>query len=108
MTMRAYVVDDEPLAVQRLVRLLRASRRVTVEGSTTSPATALEYLGSHAVDVLFLDIDMPGLNGFELLSKLDQPPWVVFTTAYDTFALKAFEVNSIDYLLKPIAAPHLD
>jgi two-component system LytT family response regulator len=108
MTWSAYVVDDEPLAVDRLVRLLETTGRVAIAGSTTSPRTARAFLRTHPVDVLFLDITMPGMNGFELLAGLATPPCVIFTTAYDQFALKAFEVNSIDYLLKPIEMTHLE
>jgi two-component system LytT family response regulator len=104
---RAFVVDDEPLAVKRLVRLLEETGRAEIAGSSTDPVDALAALGNSDVDVLFLDIQMPGMNGFELLTLLDPQPMVVFTTAYDQFALEAFQVNSIDYLLKPIEASHL-
>jgi two-component system, LytTR family, response regulator len=106
--LRAYLVDDEPLALKRLSRLLAATGRVEVAGSETDPETALVFLSNQQVDLLFLDIQMPGMNGFELLSKLSSQPPVVFTTAYDQYALKAFEVNSIDYLLKPIEPEQLD
>jgi two-component system LytT family response regulator len=109
--LRAYLVDDEPLAIERLARLLANSQRLIIEGSATDPARALSYLygpAGQAIDVLFLDIEMPGMNGFELLSRLEQQPFVIFTTAYDQYALRAFEVNSIDYLLKPIEADQLD
>ena len=105
---RAYVVDDERLAVERLKRLLAATGRVEIAGSETDPEAALIFLQAHAVDVLFLDIQMPGLTGFELLERLEAPPFVIFTTAYDRYALHAFGVNSIDYLLKPIEADRLD
>jgi two-component system, LytTR family, response regulator len=109
MPLRAYVVDDEALAVQRLTRLLEATRRVDVTGSTTDPEEALEFLRQHAdVDVLFLDIQMPGLTGFELLEQLDRDIPVVFTTAFDRYAVNAFDVNSVDYLLKPIERERLD
>lgn len=109
--LRAYLVDDESLAIERLARLLANSHGLIVEGSATDPAHALSYLSGpegQAIDVLFLDIEMPGMNGFELLSRLEQQPFVIFTTAYDQYALRAFEVNSIDYLLKPIEADQLD
>ena len=99
---RAFVVDDEPLAVKRLVRLLEETGRVEVAGTSTDPVDALAALLEHPVDLLFLDIQMPGMTGFEMLGMLDRQPMVVFTTAYDQYALQAFEVNSIDYLLKPI------
>jgi two-component system LytT family response regulator len=104
---RAYIVDDEPLAVKRLVRLLDETGRVEIAGSSTDPVDALAALSNHPVDVLFLDIQMPGMTGFEMLGMLDPQPIVVFTTAYDQYALRAFEVNSIDYLLKPIERPQL-
>jgi two-component system LytT family response regulator len=102
MPLRVYLVDDEPLAVERLERLLREEPAVEIAGRSTDPAVALEFLNRQAVDALFLDIQMPGMTGFDLLARLrDQPP-VIFTTAYDEYALKAFQVNSIDYLLKPV------
>jgi two-component system LytT family response regulator len=105
--MRAYLVDDERLAVQRLSRLIAESGRAEVAGATTDPQEALEFLHGHDVDVLFLDIQMPGLSGFELIAQLNRPPAVVFTTAYDAYALSAFEANAVDYLLKPIEADRL-
>jgi two-component system LytT family response regulator len=108
MMLRAYVVDDERLAVERLTRLLTATGRVTIAGSATDPAEALAFLRATPVDVLFLDIQMPELTGFELLERLDRHVAVVFTTAYDQYALDAFGVNSLDYLLKPIEADRLD
>src|SRR5262245_12713105 len=106
--LRAYIVDDERLAVQRLTRLLETSGRVDIAGSATDPEAALAFMHAHPVDVLFLDIQMPGVTGFELLERLDSHPLVIFTTAYDQYALNAFEVNSIDYLLKPIEPERLE
>ncbi len=107
--LRAYLVDDEPLAIERLARLLANYDCLLIAGSATDPAQALEFLnGTANVDVLFLDIQMPGMNGFELLSRLAVQPFVIFTTAYDQYALRAFEVNSIDYLLKPIETAQLE
>jgi two-component system, LytTR family, response regulator len=105
---RAYVVDDERLAVQRLTRLLQETGRVTLVGSTTDSGEALAFLRANQVDVVFLDVQMPGLTGFEMLEQLDRDVAVVFTTAYDEYALEAFTVNSIDYLLKPIEPERLD
>ena len=105
--MRAFLVDDEPLAVRRLKRMLDETGRVEVAGSSSDPVDALAALSETAVDVLFLDIQMPGMTGFEMLGMMDRQPLVVFTTAYDQYALQAFEVNSIDYLLKPIEERHL-
>src|SRR5581483_823611 len=98
----------ERLAVQRLSRLLEATGRVEIAGSATDPEEALAFLRETRVDVLFLDIQMPGMTGFELLAQLPDPPVVVFTTAFDRYALNAFEVNSIDYLLKPIEPERLE
>jgi two-component system, LytTR family, response regulator len=108
MTIRAYVVDDEGLAVRRLTRLLDATGRVDVVGSATDPEAALAFLQRNGVDVLFLDVQMPGLSGFDLLERLSSSPFVVFTTAYDRYAIDAFSVNSIDYLLKPIEPERLE
>lgn len=107
----AYLVDDEPLAIDRLSRMLSQREGISVAGSATDPVAALRELQSAAgqqIDVLFLDIQMPGMNGFELLSRLREQPFVIFTTAFDQYALRAFEVNSIDYLLKPVEAEQLD
>src|SRR5207302_3235561 len=104
----AYVVDDERLAVQRMTRLLNDTGRVTVAGSASDPQQALETLRNADVDVVFLDIQMPEMTGFELIERLDRNIPVVFTTAYDRYALEAFAVNSIDYLLKPVEAARLD
>jgi two-component system LytT family response regulator len=104
-SLRAYLVDDEPLAIERLARLLSVCEGITIVGSSSDPAQALAYLLSasgQSIDVLFLDIQMPGMNGFELLSRLPDQPFIIFTTAFDQHALRAFEVNSIDYLLKPL------
>lgn len=108
--LRAYLVDDETLAIERLRRLLAGFAAVEVAGSATDPAAAVRFLNGsdgHAIDVLFLDIQMPEMNGFELLSKLERQPFVIFTTAYDQHALRAFEANTIDYLLKPIETQQL-
>src|SRR5689334_5274896 len=105
---RAYVVDDERLAVQRLSRMLTDTGRVVIAGSSTDPEEALAALRSADVDAVFLDIQMPEMNGFELIDRLDRNIPVIFTTAYDRYALEAFAVNSIDYLLKPIEAERLE
>lgn len=108
MKLRAYLVDDEPLAIARLTRLLEETGRVEVVGSATDPEEALETLAASPPDVCFLDIHMPRLSGFDLLARLPSQPIVVFTTAYDQHALEAFAVNSVDYLLKPVDPTHLD
>ncbi len=108
MKLRAYLVDDEPLALERLRRLLEHSARVEVIGSTTIPEEAVAALTADPPDVCFLDIQMPRLNGFDVLAKLPRQPLVIFTTAYDQYALKAFGVNSVDYLLKPVDPESLE
>jgi two-component system LytT family response regulator len=105
---RAYVVDDELPAVERLARMLEQSGRVEIVGTSTDPVGAVAELARLRPDVLFLDIRMPELSGFELLAQLPEQPLVVFTTAYDEYALEAFQAHSIDYLLKPIDAKQLD
>jgi two-component system LytT family response regulator len=108
--LRAYLVDDESLALERLERLLGEFSQLLIAGKASDPARAVEFLNSAEgakTDVLFLDIQMPGMNGFELLSRLTRQPFVIFTTAYDQHALRAFEANTIDYLLKPIETEQL-
>lgn len=107
-TLDVYLVDDEPLALKRLARMLEETGRVRVAGTETDPEAALAFLRETTVDALFLDIQMPAMTGFELLARLGEHPPVVFTTAFDEYALRAFEVYSVDYLLKPIEAAHLE
>ena len=102
MKLRAYLVDDEPLALDRLRRLLEKTGRVEVMGFTTRPEEAVAALRGNPPDVCFLDIQMPRLTGFDVLARLPSQPIVVFTTAYDQYALKAFGVSAADYLLKPV------
>lgn len=108
MKLRAYLVDDEPLALERLRRLLEKTGRVDVIGTTTVPEDAVAALTQSPPDVCFLDIQMPRLSGFEVLAQLPSQPVVIFTTAYDRYALQAFQVNTVDYLLKPIEPEALD
>ena len=108
MKLRAYLVDDEPLALERLRRLLERTGLVEVVGSTTEPEIAVTALTANPPDVCFLDIQMPRMDGFEVLARLPSQPIVIFTTAYDQYALKAFGVNSVDYLLKPIEPESLE
>jgi two-component system, LytTR family, response regulator len=105
---RAFLVDDEPLALSRLSRLLANTHRVEVVGSSCDPEEAIEFVRANTIDVLFTDIHMPGLSGFQMLAKLESPPFVIFTTAYSEYALQAFEVNSIDYLVKPVDEKQLE
>lgn len=105
--MRAFLVDDEPLALKRLSRMLAATGRVEIAGESSDPEQAIPAIESAKPEVLFVDIEMPGLNGFQMLARLTPQPLVVFTTAYSQYALEAFDVNSVAYLLKPIEAAQL-
>lgn len=101
--MKALIIDDERLARNELKRLLEAYPKINVVGEAVNAEDALDKIEQLGPDLLFLDIQMPGKNGFELLSSIEgNVPDVIFTTAYDEYALKAFEFNALDYLLKPI------
>jgi two-component system, LytTR family, response regulator len=106
---RALIVDDEPLARQELDQLLRETHQVEVVGQSGNALEALQVLRRERPDVLFLDVQMPDVSGFELLAMLDEDltPDVVFVTAHDEFAVRAFEENAVDYLLKPVEPERL-
>ena len=105
--MRALIVDDERLARKELMKLLEEHPSIEIVGEAMNADEADKMIEELNPDLLFLDIQMPGRTGFQLLESLDSVPLVVFTTAYDEFALKAFQVNALDYLLKPITAERL-
>ena len=105
--MKALIIDDERLARKELVRLLEEHPSIEVVGEAMNADEAEKLIEELNPDLLFVDIQMPGRTGFQLLESLDTVPMVVFTTAYDEFALKAFEVNALDYLLKPIQPERL-
>src|ERR1017187_136549 len=105
--MKALVIDDERLARLELRRLLGAHPEVEITGEARGGEEALALIPKLVPDVIFLDIQMPGMSGFDLLERLEDLPQVIFTTAYDEYALKAFEVNALDYLLKPVAPARL-
>jgi len=105
--MRALIIDDERLARKELTNLLSDFDKIEIIGEAANADEALELIQKESPDLLFLDIQMPDKTGFELLEMLDNVPKVIFTTAYDEFALKAFEVNALDYLLKPIQPERL-
>lgn len=98
----AVIVDDERLARQELKRILEAHKKIKVIGEGSHADEAIEVIEEQKPDLVFLDIQMPGKNGFEVLEELDFTPEVMFVTAYDEYALKAFEVNALDYILKPV------
>jgi len=99
---RALVVDDERLARKDLISLLRGHDNITVVGEADDVPSAIRAIGKLNPDVVFLDIQMPGDSGFDLLDKTDVDAHVIFVTAYDEYAIRAFEVNALDYLLKPV------
>ena len=105
--MKALLIDDERLARAELRRLLEKHPEIEIAGEARNADEALEMIGRLEPELIFLDIQMPGSNGFELLAQLDRAPLVIFTTAFDEYALKAFEVNALDYLLKPVAPDRL-
>ena len=106
--MKALIIDDERLARTELKRLLTPFKEIKVVGEAVNADDALEKIEELKPDLLFLDIQMPGKTGFEMLEELDSVPTVIFVTAYDEYALKAFEYNALDYLLKPIEPKRLE
>ena len=108
MAYKTLLVDDEPLAVERLERLLAPHKElIHIIGRAYNGLDALEQITDLQPDLVFLDIQMPGLTGLALLDQLDRLPWIVFCTAYDAYALEAFETYAIDYLLKPVSPQRL-
>jgi two-component system LytT family response regulator len=105
--MKALIVEDEPLARRELRRLLAAHPSIQIVGEAGDIDEARERIESLAPEVVFLDIQMPGGTGFDLLARLDWVPRIIFTTAYDRYAVTAFDVNALDYLLKPIEPDRL-
>lgn len=101
------IIEDEPHARERLRQLLKSHKEIDILGEAGDGNSGIELIEKNRPDLIFLDIQMPVLNGFEMLDKLHYMPKVIFTTAYDEFALEAFEHNSIDYLLKPFSADRL-
>lgn len=107
MTKRAIIIDDERLARAELRKLLLDYPEIEIVDEAANVDEGLQKIDLHNPDIIFLDINMPGKTGFDLLQELDRSPQVIFTTAYDEYAVKAFEVNALDYLLKPIEPKRL-
>lgn len=105
--MKTIIVDDERLARKELSGLLKDFPEIEIMEECDNPDTAIEVINNLQPDLIFLDIQMPGKDGFALLEELEYIPMVVFVTAYDEYAIKAFEVNALDYLLKPIQTERL-
>lgn len=99
--MKVIIIDDEPLARAFLEELLEEENNIEIVASCNDGFEGLKAIQEYHPDLIFLDIQMPKITGFELLELIDDPPIVIFTTAYDEYALKAFEINALDYLLKP-------
>ena len=102
MSKRAIIIDDERLARTELRKLLMDFPEIEVVDEAANVDEGIEKIDQQHPDLIFLDIQMPGKTGFDLLQELDRAPHVIFTTAYDEFAIKAFEVNALDYLMKPV------
>ena len=104
---KAVIIDDERLARNELKKLLQDFPEVEIVGEAANANEGIEKIEDLSPDLIFLDIQMPGKTGFDMLMELDRAPHVIFTTAYDEFALKAFEVNALDYLMKPVEPKRL-
>ena len=100
--MKAIIIDDERLARAELRKLLQDFPEIEIVDEASNADEGIQKIENHNPDLVFLDIQMPGKTGFDMLSELDHAPQVIFTTAYDEYARKAFEVNALDYLLKPV------
>lgn len=105
--MKALIIDDERLARKEILRLLEKHPEVEVVGEAANSEEALALIDEKEPELLFLDIQMPGKSGLDLLTDLDHAPEVIFVTAYDEYAIKAFDVNALDYLLKPVEEDRL-
>src|SRR3954447_19018886 len=107
MSIKAIIIDDERLARTELKKLLQDFSDIHVIDEATNVDEGIEKIETQNPDLIFLDIQMPGKTGFDLLAELEKAPHVIFTTAYDEYALKAFEVNALDYLMKPVEPKRL-
>lgn len=105
---KAIIVDDEPLARLIIKEYLQSYPQIEVVEECNDGFEGLKALGKHHPQVMFLDIQMPKITGFEMLELVDQPPATIFTTAFDEYAMKAFEANAVDYLLKPFSKERFD
>jgi two-component system, LytTR family, response regulator len=106
--MKTIIIDDERLAREELKSMLTKFDFLEIVDEAKNPEEGIQKIIEHNPELIFLDIQMPGMNGFEMLQKLDEIPKVIFVTAYDEFAIKAFEINALDYLLKPIDPKRLN
>ncbi len=104
---KAIIVEDSELARIELVNLLSTNKAISIEGTAENGADAIKLINETNPDLIFLDIHLPDMDGFELLNEINAIPQVIFTTAYDEYAIKSFEYNAVDYLLKPIKSNRL-
>ena len=105
MNLKCVIIDDEPLAIDVIAEHIERTPFLSLTKSFTHSVKAYEFLSENKVDILFIDIKMPDLNGIELVSKLNYQPVVIFTTAFDQYAIDGFKLNAVDYLLKPVDYP---
>ncbi|MFY0255503.1 LytR/AlgR family response regulator transcription factor [Chitinophaga sp. 30R24] len=105
---KTLLVDDENIALHRLKKALQNYPAIKIVGEAKNGKTAIDFIHQQRPDLVFLDIQMPAYNGFEVLQQLHYTPLIVFVTAYEAYAVKAFEQNSLDYLLKPVEVERLD
>lgn len=98
---KAAIIDDEKLARDIIAKYLSVNNEIHIVGECSNGFEGIKIISERNPDIVFLDIQMPKINGFEMLELIDNPPLIIFTTAFDQYAIKAFEVNAIDYLLKP-------
>ncbi len=106
--LRCIAIDDEPLALSIITGYIERDPRLQLVAKFTNSVAAAEYIERHDVELLFVDIEMPDMTGFQLIERLTNTPMVIFTTAYDSYAVEGFRVNAIDYLLKPIDLPDFE
>ncbi len=103
MTINCIAIDDEPLALELLESYINKIPYLNLVGTYNSPGEALSVINNESIDLIYLDINMPEINGLQLVKSLENAPKVIFTTAYDSFAIQGFELNAVDYLLKPFS-----
>ena len=106
--MKAIIIDDEPLARMMVKEYLQSYPNITVAEECNDGFEGIKAIQQHQPDLIFLDIQMPKINGFEMLELIDNPPQVIFTTAFDEYAIKAFDAHAADYLLKPFSKERFD
>ena len=106
--MKTIIIDDEPLARSIIREYLQSYQQIEIVEECQDGFEGIKAIMQHQPDLIFLDVQMPKINGFEMLELVDQPPSVIFTTAFDEYAIKAFEAHAVDYLLKPFSKERFD